>query len=171
MRRREFIALLSGAAAAWPLAARAQQQGRPRRVALFMNLPESDGWSKRCVSAFRQGLVELGWVEGRNLHIDYRFATHDPRSVPVAVAELVDLKPDVILASATEVLAAFLKATSSIPIVFVSVSDPVGQGFVASLDKPGGHATGFTPLNFQWVGSGSSCLKRLLRPLGASPSF
>jgi putative tryptophan/tyrosine transport system substrate-binding protein len=162
MRRRELIALLSGAAAAWPLAARAQQQqGRPRRVALFMNLPENDGWSKSCVSAFRQGLVELGWVEGRNLHIDYRFATDDPRSVPVSVAELVDLKPDVILASATEVLAAFLKATSSIPIVFVSVSDPVGQGFVASLDKPGGHVTGFTAFEFSMGGKWVELLKEI----------
>ena len=130
MRRRDFIGLLGGAAAAWPLAAHAQQQGGPRRVALFMNLPENDGWSKRCVSAFRQGLAELGWIEGRNLHIDYRFATDDTRS---AVDELVALKPDVILASASEVLAAFLKATKTIPIVFVSVSDPVGQGFVANV--------------------------------------
>jgi putative ABC transport system substrate-binding protein len=140
MRRREFISLLGGAAATWPLAALAQQ-GRPRRIALLMNLPEKDGWSKLCVSAFRQGLLDLGWVEGRNIQIDYRFATDDPRSVPVSVAELVALKPDVIVASATEGLAAFVKATSSIPIVFVSVSDPVGQGFVASLDRPGGHVT------------------------------
>ena len=133
MRRRDFIGLLGGAAAAWPLAAHAQQQGGPRRVALFMNLPENDGWSKRCVSAFRQELAELGWIEGRNLHIDYRFATDDTHSVPVSVDELVALKPDVILASASEVLAAFLKATKTIPIVFVSVSDPVGQGFVANV--------------------------------------
>src|SRR4029453_13563417 len=155
MRRREFIGLLGGAAATWPLTAVAQQQARPRRVALLMNLPENDGWSKRCVSAFRQGLSDLGWIEGRNIQIDYRFATDDPRSVPASVAELIALKPDVILASASEGLAAFLKTTSTVPIVFVSVSDPVGQGFVASLDKPGGHITGFTAFEFsmgwKWV--------------------
>jgi putative ABC transport system substrate-binding protein len=161
MRRREFIALLGGAAATWPFGARAQQQGRPRRVALLMNLPENDRWSKRCVSAFQQGLLDLGWVEGRNIQIDYRFATDDPRSVPVSVAELVALKPDVILASASEGLAAFLKATSTIPIVFVSVSDPVGQGFVASLDKPGGHITGFTAFEFSMGGKWVELLKEV----------
>jgi putative ABC transport system substrate-binding protein len=161
MRRREFITLIGGAVAVWPLAAYAQQQGRLRRVALFMNLPENDGWSERCVSAFRRGLADLGWIEGRNIRIDYRFATGDPRSVPVSVAELVALKPDVILASASEVLAAFLKATSSIPIVFVSVSDPVGQGFVASLDRPGGHITGFTAFEFSMGGKWVELLKEI----------
>src|SRR5450432_2648165 len=101
MRRREFITLLGGAAAAWPLVARAQQPERMRRIALFMNLPEDDVWSKRCIAAFQKGLVELGWIEGRNVHIDYRWATTDPLSVPNSVAELIALAPDVILASAT----------------------------------------------------------------------
>jgi putative tryptophan/tyrosine transport system substrate-binding protein len=162
MRRREFIRLFGGAAASWPLAAYAQQQQvRLRRVAFFMNLPENDGWSERCVSAFRQGLADLGWFDGRNIRIDYRFATDDPRSVPASVAELVALKPDVILASASEVLAAFLKATSNIPIVFVSVSDPVGQGFVASLDRPGGHITGFTAFEFSMGGKWVELLKEI----------
>jgi putative ABC transport system substrate-binding protein len=161
MRRREFVGLLGGVVATWPFAVLAQQQGRPRRIALLMNLPENDEWSKRCVSAFRQGLSDLGWVEGRNIQIDYRYATDDPRSVPVSVAELVALKPDVILASATEGLAAFVKATSTIPIVFVSVSDPVGQGFVASLDKPGGHVTGFTAFEFSMGGKWIELLKEI----------
>jgi putative ABC transport system substrate-binding protein len=158
MRRREFLTFVCGAAA-WPLAALAQPA--IRRVALFMNLPEDDGWSKRCVAAFRQGLAELGWIEGRNIHIDYRWATDDPRSIPISVAELIALKPDVILASASEVLAAFLNATGSIPIVFVSVSDPVGQGFVASLDKPGGHITGFTAFEFSMGGKWVELLKEV----------
>ena len=160
MRRREFITL-AGGTAAWPLLAFAQQQGRLRRIALLMNLPENDGWSKRCVSAFRQGLLDLGWIEGRDIQIDYRFATGDPRSVPASVAELIALKPDVILASASEGLAAFLEATRTIPIVFVSVSDPVGQGFVASLDKPGGHITGFTAFEFSMGGKWVELLKEI----------
>jgi putative ABC transport system substrate-binding protein len=167
MRRREFITL-AGGTAAWPLLAFAQQQGRLRRIALLMNLPENDGWSKRCVSAFRQGLLDLGWIEGRDIQIDYRFATGDPRSVPASVAELIALKPDVILASASEGLAAFLEATRTIPIVFVSVSDPVGQGFVASLDKPGGHITGFTAFEFSMGGKWVELLKEI--PSTTSPS-
>ena len=160
MRRRAFIGLLGGAVV-WPLAARAQQPASLRRVALFMNLPANDGWSKRCVAAFRQGLSDLGWVEGRNIHIDYRYATDDPQSIPVSVAELIALKPDVILASASEILAAFLKANVSMPIVFVSVSDPVGQGYVASLDKPGGHTTGFTAFEFSMGGKWVELLKEI----------
>ena len=160
MRRREFIAAL-GSAATWPLAARAQQPERVRRIALFMNLPEEDGWSKRCIAAFRQGLAELGWIEGRNVHIDYRWATTDPRSIPISVAELIALEPDVILASASNVLAAFLKATSTISIVFVSVSDPVGQGFVTSLERPSGHITGFTAFEFSMGGKWMELLKEI----------
>src|ERR1035441_2109468 len=158
MQRRKFITLLGGAAATWPLAARAQQPAHLRRIAVFMNLPEDDVWSKRCIAAFQQGLAELGWIEGRNVHIDYRWATADPLSIPNSVAELVALAPDVILASATEALAACQKATSTIPIVFVSVSDPVGQGFVNSLESPGGHITGFTAFE---VSMGGKCMEFL----------
>ena len=161
MQRRKFITLIGGAAVAWPLAARAQQPERVRRIALLMNLPERDSWSIRCIAAFQQGLAELGWIEGRNIHIDYRWATTDPRSIPISVAELVALAPDVILASATEALAAFQKATSTIPIVFVSVSDPVGQGFVTSLDHPGGHITGFTAFEFSMGGKWMELLKEI----------
>jgi putative ABC transport system substrate-binding protein len=161
MQRRKFITLLGGAAATWPLAARAQQPAHLRRIAFFMNLPEDDVWSKRCIAAFQQGLAELGWIEGRNIHIDYRWATADPRSISNSVAELVALAPDVILASATEALAACQKATSTIPIVFVSVSDPVGQGFVNSLERPGGHITGFTAFEFSMGGKWMELLKEI----------
>jgi putative ABC transport system substrate-binding protein len=161
MKRRDFITLIGGVTVAWPLAARPQQPGGIRRIALFMNFPEDDVWSKRCIAAFQQELAELGWIEGRNVHIEYRWATTDPRSIPVSVAELVALEPDVILASATDVLAAFQKATSTIPIVFVSVSDPVGQGFVTSLDRPGGHITGFTAFEFSMGGKWMELLKEI----------
>src|ERR1700694_4533207 len=161
MRRREFITLISGAAVAWPRTARAQQPERLRRIALFMNLPQDDDWSKRCIAAFQQGLAGLGWIEGRNVHIDYRWATTDPRSIPISVAELVALAPDVILTSATEALAACQKATSTIPIVFVSVSDPVGQGFVTSLERPGCHITGFTAFEFSMGGKWMELLKEI----------
>ena len=169
MRRREFITLLGGAAAAWPLAARAQQPAM-RRVALFMNLPEDDDWSKRCVAAFRQGLGELGWFEGRNIHIDYRWATMThaafrppwPSSSLSSRMSSLPVPRSIAPGCVTEcVLATFLKATSSIPIVFVSVSDPVGQGFVASLDKPGGHITGFTAFEFSMGGKWVELLKEI----------
>jgi putative ABC transport system substrate-binding protein len=161
MQRREFITLLGGAAVAWPLTAHAQQHERVRRIAFIMNLPEDDVWSKRCVAAFQKGLAELGWVEGRNVHIDYRWATTDPRSTVISVAELVALAPDIILASATEALAACQKATSTIPIVFVSVSDPVGQGFVTSLERPGGQITGFSAFEFSMGGKWMELLKEI----------
>jgi putative ABC transport system substrate-binding protein len=159
--RRQFISALVGAAVTRPLAVRSQEAKRVRRIALLMNLPEEDDWSKRCITAFQQGLAELGWIEGRNIHIDYRYATADSHSTTVSVGELVALAPDVILASATEGLAAFQKATSTIPIVFVSVSDPVGQGFVASLAHPGGHITGFTAFEFSMGGKWMELLKAI----------
>jgi putative tryptophan/tyrosine transport system substrate-binding protein len=159
--RRQFISALGGTAVAWPLAARAQKAERVRRIALFMNLPEEDDWSKRCIAAFQQGLAELGWIEGRNIHIDYRWATADSRSIAISARELVALAPDIILASATDGLAAFQKATSTIPIVFVSVSDPVGQGFVTSLARPGGHITGFTAFEFSMGGKWMGLLKEI----------
>ena len=161
MKRREFITLLGSAAAAWPLAARAQQPERVRRLAVFMNLPEGDPEARRSLAAFRQGLAALGWIEGRNVHIDYRWATDDPNSIRTSAAELVGLAPDVILASATDGLAAFQQETRAIPIVFVSVSDPVGQGFVASLARPGGNITGFTAFEFSMGGKWIETLKEI----------
>jgi putative ABC transport system substrate-binding protein len=159
--RRQFTALLGGAAVAWPLPARAQQGERPRRLAVFMNLPQGDSETQRSLAALRQGLASLGWIEGRNIHIDYRWATGNPGSIRNSAAELVRLTPDVILASATDGLAAFQDETRTIPIVFVSVSDPVGQGFVASLAYPGGNITGFTAFEFSMGGKWIETLKEI----------
>ena len=141
MRRREFIAGLAGAAA-WPLAVRAQQSERMRRLGVFIpreeNEPEAKGW----LSAFTQGLAELGWTDGRNVRIDVRWASGIDRARMYA-KELVDLQPDVILSQSTPVTAAFQRETRTIPIVFVFVADPVGSGFVASLPRPSGNITGF----------------------------
>jgi putative ABC transport system substrate-binding protein len=161
MKRREFITLLGGAAAAWPLTVRSEQSEAARRLAVFMNLPKGDPEAQRSLAAFRQGLAALGWIEGRNIQIDYRWATGDPSSIRTSAAELVGLAPDVILASATDGLAAFQQETRTIPIVFVSVSDPVGQGFVASLARPGGNITGFTAFEFSMGGKWIETLKEI----------
>jgi putative ABC transport system substrate-binding protein len=139
MRRREFITLLSGAAAAWPLAARAQQPGKIARVGVLMGYakgdPEAEGWVRGLI----QGLHELRWVEGSNIRIDYRWPSGNAGNMSSYAAELVDLKPDVIVAAATPALAAIAQKTPSIPIVFVNVADPVGQGFVPNFARPGGN--------------------------------
>jgi len=158
--RREFVVGL-GSAAAWPVVALAQQPVRIRRLAVFMNLPEGNPEAQRSLAALRQGLAALGWIEGRSIHIDYRWATDDPNSTRSSAAELVRLAPDVILASATNGLAAFQLETRTIPIVFVSVSDPVGQGFVASLARPGGNITGFTAFEFSMGGKWIETLKEI----------
>jgi putative tryptophan/tyrosine transport system substrate-binding protein len=161
MKRREFLALLGGTAAAWPLPGRAQQGERMRRLAVFLNLPADDPEAQRSLAALRQGLAALGWIEGRNIHIDFRWATDDPNTIRSSAAELVRLAPDVILASATDGLAAFQQETQAIPIVFVSVSDPVGQGFVTSLARPGGNITGFTAFEFSMGGKWIETLKEI----------
>ena len=140
VRRREFIAGLAGAAA-WPLAVRAQQSERMRRLGVLIPFEENDeakGW----LSGFTQGLVELGWTDGRDVRIDVRWASSIDRARMYA-KELVDLQPDVILSQSTPVTAAFQRETRTIPIVFVFVADPVGSGFVASLPRPSGNITGF----------------------------
>ena len=142
MRRREFIAGLGGAAA-WPLAARAQQPDRMRRIGVLMAWDENDPEAKACLSGFTQGLAELGWTDGRNLRMDVRWAAGNVDRMRMFAKELVDLQPDVILANSTPVTAALQRETRTIPIVFVTVSDPVGAGFVASLPRPGGNITGF----------------------------
>src|ERR1035437_8792879 len=147
MQRREFIALLGGAAVAWPLAARAQQSDRIRRIAVLTGYAANDPLSQPRIAAFLQGLSELGWSDSRNLHIDYRWASADVERIKQFAKELVALKPDVILAQSTPVTAALQRETTGIPIVFVLVSDPVGAGFVASLARPGGNITGF--INFE----------------------
>ena len=148
MRRREFITLLGGAAAAWPLAARAQQRERMRRVGVLMPLPADDPQSLLRLTAFVQGLQQLGWTDSRNVRIDVRWAAGDPDRFRRYAAELVGLAPDVILAAAVSSMVPLQQATRSVPLVFVQVTDPVGAGLVASLARPGGNATGFTLFEF-----------------------
>src|SRR5262245_22754006 len=144
MNRREFITLLGGAAATWPLAARAQQREKMRRIVVLMNLTADDPQSPVRLAAFLQGLRESGWTDGRNVRIEYLWGANDVERSRKYAAELVTLAPDVILASGSPAVAALQQATRTLPIVFVSVVDPVGSGFVDSLARPGGNITGFT---------------------------
>jgi putative tryptophan/tyrosine transport system substrate-binding protein len=159
MRRREFITLLGGAAVAWPLMARAQQGQRVRHIGVLLPLAEDDPETQSRVKAFRHGLRDLDWVEGRNIRIDYRFSALDPNQIRQSVAEMVSLAPDMIVANSTPVLAVLRQATSTIPIVFAVVNDPVGQGFVSSLARPGGNITGFSFIEFPMVGKWIGMLK------------
>src|SRR5512138_3821364 len=143
MRRREFLTLL-GAAAGWPVGARAQQSKPAPRVGVLMAVAENDPDSRRRIAAFREGLRALGWVEGQNVAIEYRWAAGEVGRIQQYAEELVALKPDVILANSTPVISALKKLTKTIPIVCALVNDPVGLGFVASLSRPGGNITGFT---------------------------
>jgi putative ABC transport system substrate-binding protein len=152
MKRREFITLLGGAAAAWPAMARAQTADPIRRIGVMMPLAESDSETQVRIAALRESLRKLGWIEGRNLRIDYRWGVSDPERARTVAKELVGLIPDVILPSTTQMLAAVQAETHSIPIVFVNVSDPIGTGLVASLARPGGNVTGFT--NFEYATGG-----------------
>jgi putative ABC transport system substrate-binding protein len=141
VRRREFIALL-GCTTAWPLAARAQPSERMRRIGVLTALAEDDPEVQASLAAFRQGLDRLGWSQGRNARIDFRFARANIDQLQTLAKELVALQPDVILAHTTPVVAALQRESRALPIVFVYVSDPVGSGFVASLARPGGNLTG-----------------------------
>jgi putative tryptophan/tyrosine transport system substrate-binding protein len=146
VRRREFITLLGGSAAAWPLAARAQQPSRMRRIGVLTTFSADDTLAEGWLAAFRKGLDELEWRDGRNVQIDYRRAAGDANRLAASAKELVALQPDVIFAVTTPTVAALLRETRTLPIVFAQVSDPVGSGFVASLARPGGNVTGFTNL-------------------------
>ena len=146
--RRELLAALGGAAAAWPLAARAQQAERVRRIGVLANLAEDDLETRSRNAVVLRGLQELGWIEGRNVRIDYRFALGNMARLRQYAAELVALAPDVILATGQEATGALQQATRTVPIVFVLVPDPVGAGVVDSLARPGGNVTGFTPFEF-----------------------
>jgi putative ABC transport system substrate-binding protein len=147
MRRREFITLLGGGTAAWPLAAGAQQPDhRVRRVAVLMGYSEADLEAKELLREFKEGLSELGWIEGRNLLMVVRWAPGRTDLMRTFAKELVGLQPDVILADSTPVTAALKHETFRIPIVFAAVADPVGSEFVASLPRPGGNITGFGSL-------------------------
>jgi putative ABC transport system substrate-binding protein len=160
MRRREFITLLSGAAA-WPLTARAQQPERMRRIGVLVNLPADDPQAQVRNAALLQGLQELGWTVGRNLRIDFRWGAGNAENVRKFAAELVALAPDVILAPGTSTLEPLLQATRAVPIVFVHVPDPVGAGFVESLARPGGNATGFINLEYGISGKWLELLKQV----------
>ena len=158
--RREFITLIGGAAA-WPLGARAQQPERMRRIGALMYLAADDPDSPALAAAFARGLQELGWIEGRNIQIDYRWGGGDLDRVRRYAAELVALAPDVILVTSGSALAALQNATRTVPIVFASVSDPVGAGYVASLARPGGNTTGFTLFEYSISGKWLELLKQL----------
>jgi putative ABC transport system substrate-binding protein len=148
IRRRQFITLLGGAAAGWPLAARAQQRERMRRIGVFFPGAADDPEYQARNAAFLQGLGELGWTVGRNVRIDTRWGAGDPANIPKLAVELAALAPDVILAAGGAVTGPLLQATRTVPIVFTIVPDPVGAGFVDSLSRPGGNATGF--INFEY---------------------
>jgi putative ABC transport system substrate-binding protein len=144
VRRREFIKAAAGSVAGWPLAARAQQGDRVRSLAVLMSVEESDPEAKAQLSGFTEALTQLGWTEGRNLRMEVRWGgSSDVNRARSLAKELVALKPDVILSQGTPVTAAFKRETQIIPIVFVVVTDPVGDGFVAGLPHPGGNITGF----------------------------
>jgi putative tryptophan/tyrosine transport system substrate-binding protein len=143
VRRREFITLIGGATATWPIAARAQQRERVPRIGVLMSAAEHDPEGQARITAFLQGMQKLGWTEGRNIRIDVRWAGGDPVLERKFADDLVSLKPDVILATASPTVAALQAATATVPIVFAHAVDPVGAGFVDSLARPGGNATGF----------------------------
>jgi putative ABC transport system substrate-binding protein len=160
IRRREFVTLL-GAAAAWPLAAGAQQDGRMRRIGVLMARNPEDPDEQARLTAFLQGLQESGWSDGRNIRIDVRWSAGDPERLRRYAAELVALAPDVILADTSTVVAALQQATQIVPIIFAAVIDPVGAGFVASLARPGGNTTGFASLDYGTSGKWLELLKEI----------
>ena len=161
MKRREFIGGLGVMAAVWPLAARAQQLAGIRRVGVLMNLSENDLEAQRLITAFRERLAQLGWVDGRNLRMDYRWAGGDIGRIRAFAKELVELSPDIIVGYATPSVVALQQQTQSIPIVFLSVTDPVGQGLVASLAHLGGNITGFAVFEFSLGTKWMEALKQI----------
>jgi putative tryptophan/tyrosine transport system substrate-binding protein len=161
MRRREFMSLLGGAAAAWPLATRAQQPNRGRRVGVLMALPPNDSEGQERVAAFVQGLQQLGWTIGQNIRISYRWAGGDSHDMPRYAEELVASNPDVILAHSSAAVAPLMQLTRTIPIVFTLVADPVDAGYVNSLAHPGGNATGFTNFEYAMAGKWLELLKEV----------
>jgi putative tryptophan/tyrosine transport system substrate-binding protein len=160
MRRREFIAGL-GSAAAWPVVARAQQGERVRRLGMLLATSESDPMGQARIAAFRQALTRLGWTEGSNLKIEWRWTGGDTERVRDYAAELVRLAPDVIIANGTPSVAALKDATTTIPIVFTVVNDPVALGFIASMARPGGNITGFSFLEYSMYGKALQVLKQI----------
>ena len=147
MKRREFIKVIGGVLIAWPLAARAQQPERVRRLGVLMGYPEGDKQAQAGANALRTGLQNLGWIEGRNIQIDYRWPGPDAEKARTFAKELIGMSPDVIVSSTNQVTAILQQETRTIPIVFAFVGYPVGSGFVQSLSRPGGNLTGFA--NFE----------------------
>jgi putative ABC transport system substrate-binding protein len=161
MQRREFITLLGASTFAWPLAARAQQATGVRRVAFLHPYTENDAEVLARVVAFREGLESLGWTENRNIRIEHRYSGGDLGRIRAYATELVHSAPGLIVGSGTPITAALKEATSTIPIVFNLVNDPVGQGFVASLSRPGGNITGFTFIDFPLIGKWLEMIKEI----------
>src|SRR5215467_14350195 len=162
LKRREFITLLGGAAAAWPLVARAQQPARMRRIGVLLPFASDDPESSIRVTAFQQGLEKLGWSEGRNIHLDVRFApAANEQQVQILVKELLALSPDVVVVQSTAPTAAFQRESRNIPIVFVLVGDPIGAGFIANLARPGGNLTGLTLYESSVAGKWVAMLKEI----------
>jgi putative tryptophan/tyrosine transport system substrate-binding protein len=161
MRRRDFITLLGGAAAVWPLAARAQQSDRMRRIGVLNGQAANDPDAQANIAAFLQGLQQLGWTDGRNVRIDHRWAAGNPADIRKYAAELVALAPEVILATGASPLGPLLQATRTVPIVFAIVPDPVGAGFVDSLSRPGGNTTGFMQAEYNLSGKWLELLKQI----------
>jgi ABC-type uncharacterized transport system substrate-binding protein len=161
IRRRELIFILGGAAVAWPLAARGQQADRLRRIGVLMNTAADDPEGKIRNAAFERGLQELGWTDGRNVRIDYRWGAGDADRIRRYASELVLLSPDVILTVGSATAGPLLQATRTLPIVFVQAPDPVGAGFVDSLAQPGGNATGFTLFEYGISGKWLELLKEI----------
>jgi putative ABC transport system substrate-binding protein len=161
MKRREFIFALSGAMAGVPFSVRAQQARKPPTIGVLMTVAEKDLDSQRRIAAFRQGLADLGWKEGQNVHIEYRWAAGRIDLIQKYAQEIVELAPNVILANSTPVTAALQKATRSVPIVFALTNDPVNLGFVESLARPGGNITGFTYINPALIGKWLALLTEL----------
>src|SRR5437588_12278093 len=165
LKRRKFITLLGGAAA-WPLAARAQQAERVRRIGVLTAYSESDPEAQARVGAFREGFQKLGWTEGRNIRIDTRWARPgDAGSIQRLAKELVALQPDLILSQSTPTTAALLQQTRTIPIIFANIADPVGSGFVASFPRPGGNVTGFVLFEPTMAGKWLELLKEIAPPV------
>jgi putative tryptophan/tyrosine transport system substrate-binding protein len=160
MNRREFISLLGGAAVAWPLAAHAQGE-RMRRIGVLMSAVEGDQRGLESITAFAQGLAELGWTVGRNVRIEYRWGAGDLDRFRRYAAELIALSPDVVLATAGSIVGAFQQASRTVPIVFVTTIDPVGGGWVESLSRPGTNATGFATSEFSMSGKRLELLKEI----------
>src|SRR3954465_7401987 len=161
MRRREFLGVFASAAAAWPGAAPAQQPERTRRIGVLMGYAEGDREGQAFVTAFREGLRELGWAEGRNVQIDARWGAGRAEATLQHAKELVALKPDLILSHSTVTTAALLKQTRTIPVIFANVTDPIGSGFVANFPKPGGNATGLVNMEDSMSGKWLELLKEV----------